>query len=135
LENLEKYKIKKLSDYKIQLEYEIPIFSNQEDSVTFIDTIKIKVRYRIDPDERRHSNELPTYYPILFKYPNRFIQKLSQKWKIKMKFISISRKSELHVIDGHLISGLYSEFIFKDKNWTRDYLINKILENGTRVDI
>ncbi len=52
-----------------------------------------------------------------------------------MKFISISRKNDLHVIDGHLISGLYSEFIFDDKSWTRDYLINKILENGTRVDI
>jgi len=135
LENLEKYKIKKISDYKIQLEYEIPIFATQEDSVTFIDTIKIKVRYRIDRDELRHQNELPTYYPILFKYPNKFIQKLSQKWKIKMKFISISRKNDLHVIDGHLISGLYSEFIFDDKSWTRDYLINKILENGTRIDI
>jgi hypothetical protein len=127
---LEKYKVKKLSDYKIQLEYEIPIFSNQEDSVTFIDTIKIKVRYRIDPDERRHQNELPTYYLIPFK--DRFLQILSQKWKIKKKFISLQRKSGLHTVDNHLIYGLYGGLIFTDKSWSRDYLINKILENETR---
>lgn len=124
---LEKYKVKKLSDYKIQLEYEIPIFSNQEDSVTFIDTIKIKVRYRIDPDERRHQNELPTYYLIPFK--DRFLQILSQKWKIKKKFIHLKRNGGLHTIDGYLISELYCGFIFDDKSWTRDYLISKILEN------
>ena len=32
---------------------------------------------------------------------------------------------------GYLISGLYCGFIFNDKSWTRDYLINKILENDT----
>jgi len=125
-----RYKIKRLSDYKIQLEYKVPIFATHEDSVRVIDTIKVKVRYKIDINERRHSNELPTYYLIPFK--DRFMQILSQNWKIKKKFISLQRKSGLHVIDNHLIYGLYCGFIFDDKSWTRDYLINKILENDTR---
>jgi len=124
-----RYKIRKLSDYKIQLEYKVPIFAAHEDSVRVIDTIKVKVRYKIDINERRHSNELPTYYLIPFK--DRFMQILSQNWKIKKKFISLQRKSGLHVIDNHLIYGLYCGFIFDDKSWSRDYLINKILENET----
>jgi hypothetical protein len=131
-----RYKIRRLSDYKIQLEYKVPIFAacdtglTHEDSIRVIDTIRIKVRYRIDPDERRHSNELPTYHLIPFK--DRFLQILSQNWKIKKKFIFLQRKSGLHTIDGYLISGLYCGFIFNDKSWTRDYLINKILENEAR---
>lgn len=125
-----RYKIRRLSDYKIQLEYKVPIFCTHEDSLRVIDTINLKVRYKIDPDERRHSNELPTYHLIPFK--DRFLQILSQNWKIKKKFISLQRKSSLHTIDGYLISGLHCGFIFDDKSWTRDYLINKILENDTR---
>jgi hypothetical protein len=124
-----RYKIRRLSDYKIQLEYKVPIFATHEDSVRVIDTINLKVRYKIDLDERRHSNELPTYYLIPFK--DRFMQILSQNWKIKKKFISLQRKGGLHVIDNHLIYGLYCGFIFDDKSWSRDYLINKILENET----
>ena len=124
-----RYRVRKLSDYKIQLDYKVPIFAAHEDSVRVISTIRIKVRYRIDPDERRHSNELPTYYLIPFK--DRFLQILSQNWKIKKKFIHLQRNGGLHPIDGYLISGLYSGFIFDDKSWTRDYLISKILENET----
>jgi hypothetical protein len=124
-----RYKIRRLSDYKLQLEYKVPIFATHEDSVRVIDTINVKVRYKIDLDERRHLNESPTYYLIPLK--DRFIQILSQNWKIKKKFISLQRKSGLHTIDGYLISGLYCGFIFNDKSWTRDYLINKILENDT----
>jgi hypothetical protein len=124
-----RYRVRKLSDCKIQLDYKVPIFAAHEDSVRVIDTIRVKVRYRIDPDERRHSNELPTYHLIPFK--DRFIQILSQSWKIKKKFIHLQRYSGLNTIDGYLISGLYSGFIFDDKSWTRDYLISKILENET----
>ena len=124
-----RYRVGKLSDYKIQLDYKVPIFAAHEDSVRVIDTIRVKVRYGIDKDERRHSNELPTYYLIPFK--DRFIQILSQSWKIKKKFIHLQRKSGLNTIDGYLISGLYCGFIFDDKSWTRDYLISKILENET----
>jgi hypothetical protein len=124
-----RYKIRRLSDYKIQLEYKFPIFGTHENSVRVIDVIKVKVRYRIDPDERRHSNELPTYHLIPFK--DRFLQILSQNWKIKKKFISLQRKSGLHTVDNHLIYGLYGGLIFTDKSWSRDYLINKILENET----
>ena len=124
-----RYRVRKLSDYKVQVEYKIPILGAHENSVRVIDAIRVKVRYRIDPDERRNSNELPTYHLIPFK--DRFLQILSQNWKIKKKFISLQRKSGLHTIDGYLISGLYCGFIFNDKSWTRDYLINKILENDT----
>jgi hypothetical protein len=131
-----RYKVKQLSDYKIQIEYKIPIFAVQEEnidtnrsSIKVIDTITVKVRYKIDLNERRHSNELPTYYLIPFK--DRFIQIVSQNWKIKKKFISLQRKSGLHKVDGYLIYGLYCGFIFNDKSWVRDYTINKILENET----
>ncbi len=130
-----RYRVSKLSDYKIQLEYKIPVFAvheennNNRSSVRVIDTITIKVRYKIDINERRHSTEQPTYYLIPFK--DRFIQIVSQNWKIKRKFISLQRKSGLHTIDGYLIYGLYCGFIFNDKAWSRDYLINKILENET----
>ena len=124
-----RYRVRKLSDYKIQLDYKVPIFGAHEGSIGVIDTIRVKVRYRIDKDERRHSNELPTYYLIPFK--DRFMQILSQNWKIKKKFIHLQRKSGLHTVDGYLISGLYCGFIFDDKSWTRDYLISKILENET----
>jgi hypothetical protein len=122
-----RYKIRRLSDYKLQLEYKVPIFATHEDSVRVIDTINVKVRYKIDLDERRHLNESPTYYLIPFK--DRFIQNLSQNWKVKKKFISLQRKSGFHLIDNHIIYGLYCGFIFTDKSWSRDYLINKILEN------
>ena len=47
-----RYRVRKLSDYKIQLDYKVPIFAAHEDSVRVIGTIRIKVRYRIDPDDR-----------------------------------------------------------------------------------
>lgn len=125
-----RYKIRRLSDYKLQLEYKVPIFATHVDSVRVIDTIDIKVRYKIDLDERRHLNESPTYYLIPFK--DRFLQTLSQNWKVKKKFISLQRKSGFHLIDNHIIYGLYCGFIFTDKSWSRDYLINKILEDETR---
>ena len=42
-----RYKIRRLSDYKLQLEYKVPIFATHVDSVRVIDTINIKVRYKI----------------------------------------------------------------------------------------
>ena len=127
-----RYKVRKLSDVKIQINYKVPIFATHDDSVTVIDTIKVKVRYKINLDDRRHSNELPTYYLIPFK--DRFMQILSQNWKIKKKSIHLQRKSGLHIIDGYQISGLYCGFIFDDKSWSRDYLLNKILEDATSSD-
>ncbi len=127
-----RYKIRKLSDLKIQINYKVPIFATNDDSVTVIDTIKIKVRYKINLDDRRHSNELPTYHLIPFK--DRFMQILSQNWKIKKKFIHLQRKSGLHIIDGYQISGLYCGFIFDDKSWSRNYLLNKILEDATSIN-
>ena len=91
--------------------------------------MKVKFRYKIDPNEIRHHNELPSYHIIPFK--DRFLQILSQNWKIKKKHISLQRKSGTHIIDGYLISGMFCGFIFNDKSLTRDYLISKILENET----
>lgn len=126
------YRVRKLSDLKIQIGYKVPIFAAHDNSVRLIDTIKIKVQYKIDLNDRRHSNELPTYYLIPIK--DRFIQILSQNWKIKKKFIHLQKKSGLHIIDGHQIYGLYSGIIFDDKIWSRDYLLKKILEDATSID-
>lgn len=133
-----RYKVKRLSDNKIQLEYSVPLMAEQETSTMYpngsvkvIGKIHLKIRYKIKEDERRHSNELPTYYLIPIK--DRFFQIMSQNWKIKKKFISLQRKSGLQVIDKHIIYGLYVGFIFTDKSWTkswtRDKIINEIFNN------
>lgn len=132
------YKIKRLSDSKIQLEYSVPLMAEQEasemypdGSVKVIGKIHLKIRYKIKENERRSSNELPTYYLIPIK--DRFLQIISQNWKIKKKFISLQRNSSLLLVENHLIYGLYCGFIFNDKNWTkswtRDKIINEIFNN------
>ena len=130
-------RVRRLSDTKILLDYKIPILATQGDvkkqhSVRVIDTLRVKIRYRIDLDERRHSNELPTYHLIPIK--DRYLQILSQNWKIKKKFISLSRKRELQNVEGYLISELYCGIIFSDTSWTRDYLLNKVLEDATSIN-
>lgn len=126
-----RYKVRKLSDFKIQLKYKIPVFGAQEGSIIIIDCLNVKVRYQIDKNQRRHQNELPVYYLIPFK--DKFMQIVSQNWKIKKKYIHLQRKGGMMSIDGHLIYGLYTGFIFDDKSWTRDYFLNKIL-NEKRDD-
>jgi hypothetical protein len=130
-----RYKVRKLSDFKIQLEYKVPIFaptnSDEGPAIRIIDTIKVKIRYKMDPNEIRHSNELPVYHIIPFK--DRLLQILSQNWKIKKKFIILQRRGGLHKIDGYMISGMFCGFIFDDISWTRDYFLNKIL-NEKRDD-
>jgi hypothetical protein len=120
-----RYRVRKLSDYKIQIEYKIPIFFSDGNSMKVIDTLKMKMRYRIDKNERRSSNEIPVYYLIPIR--DRFIQILSQNWAIKKKNILFQRNSGLKTIDGYLINGIYSGIIFEDKSWYRDYTIKQIL--------
>jgi hypothetical protein len=83
------------------------------------------MRYRIDKNERRSSNELPVYYLIPIK--DRFLQILSQCWAIKKKNIILQRNSGLKTIDGYLINAIYTGVIFEDKSWYRDYTIKQIL--------
>jgi len=120
-----RYRVRKLSDYKIQIEYKIPIFCSDGDSVKVIDTLKMKMRYRIDKNERRSSNEIPVHYLIPIK--DRFLQILSQCWAIKKKNIILQRNSGLKTIDGYLINAIYTGIIFEDKSWYRDYTIKQIL--------
>jgi hypothetical protein len=123
------YKVRRVSDSKIVLKYKIPILASNGEEVRVIDIITVKIRYKMDLNEIRHSNELPLYHLIPFK--DRFLQILSQNWKIKKKFIHLQRNMKTQIIEGHMINGLYTGFIFDDKSWTRDYMINKILENET----
>jgi hypothetical protein len=124
-----KYKIRRVSDSKIVLKYKIPILASNGEEVRVIDIITVKIRYKMDLNEIRHSNELPLYHLIPFK--DRFLQILSQNWKIKKKYIHLQKNMKTQIIEGHMINGLYTGFIFDDKSWTRDYMINKILENET----
>lgn len=129
-----RYKIKRLSDYKIQLTYKVPIFAiiNERHSIKVIDLVEVKVRYEIKKDELRHHNELPVYHMIKFK--ERFMQQFSQKWKIKKTKILFQRKSGTISTGDHLISGLYTGFIFDDIPWYRDYQITKILADEVNTD-
>ena len=54
-------RVSNLSDYKIQLECWVPILLSHNDSLRVIGRIKLKTRYSIDKDERRHHFELQTY--------------------------------------------------------------------------
>jgi hypothetical protein len=119
------YRVRQLSDYKIFVECKIPIFCSDGNSLKVIDTFKLKMRYRIDKNERRSSNEMPVYYLIPIK--DRFLQILSQKWKIKKKNILLQKNFGLKPIDGYLVSGIYSGIIFEDKSWYRDYTLKSIL--------
>ena len=125
--NINQYKLKVLSDCKIQVEYKIPIFIDKN-AQTIIGTVKLKTKYRIDKDERRHSDELPTYY--LIPYKDIFMQILSQKWVIKRKNILLYRKSEIINIDGYQISGIYVGILFDDQSWIRDWKLKNVLENA-----
>lgn len=125
--NINQYKLKVLSDCKIQVEYKIPIFIDKN-AQTIIGTVKLKTKYRIDKDERRHSGELPTYY--LIPYKDRFMQILSQKWGIKRKNILLYRKSEVININGHQVSGIYVGIFFDDESWIRDWKLKNILEDA-----
>lgn len=120
-----RYRVRKLSDYKIQIEYIIPIFSSNGNSMVVIDTLKMKMKYRIDKNEHRNSNEIPIYYLIPVR--DRFLQILSQCWAIKKKNIIFQRNPGLKTIDGYLINGIYIGIIFNDKSWYRDYTIKNIL--------
>ena len=124
-----RYKVRRLSDSKILLKYKIPILASNGNEVRVIKVVEVKVRYKMDLNEIRHSNELPLYHLIPFK--DRFLQLMSQNWKIKKKFISLQRNMKTQIIEGHMINGLYTGFIFDDKSWTRDYMINQILHNET----
>lgn len=129
-----RYKIKRLSDYQIQLTFKIPIFAvvDQKYSIKIIDLVEVKVRYGIKKEEIRKSNELPVYHMIKFK--ERFVQQLSQKWNIKMQHILFQRKSGIISTGEYLISGLYTGFIFDDDSWYRDYQITKILADEVNTD-
>jgi hypothetical protein len=129
-ENIDKsYKLKVLSEYKVQVEYLVPIFAVSDGYVTIIGKVKFKTKYRIDKDERRHSGELPTYH-FIRSQTDRFLQLLSQKWEIKMKHILLHKENEFINIDGFQIKGIYTGVIFDDQSWTRDWQIKKILEDA-----
>jgi hypothetical protein len=123
-----RFRVRKLSDYKIFVEYKIPIFCSDGNSIKVIDTLKLKMRYRIDKNERRSSNEIPVYYLIPIR--DRFLQILSQCWAIKKKNIIFQRNSGLKTIDGYLIDAIYSGIIFEDKSWYRDYTLKTILNEN-----
>jgi len=120
-----RYKVKRLSDYKIQLEYKIPIFASNSKEMIVIHTFKVKVKYRLDPLELRSSGQKPTYHQIPFK--DRFLQLISQNWKIKKKNILLQNSHHFYTIGEFQIHKLYSGFIFHDPTWFRDYQIYTLL--------
>ena len=122
-------RVSNLSDYKIQLECWVPILLSHNDSLRVIGRIKLKTRYSIDKDERRHHFELPIYNII---YPkDRFLQIISQNWKIKKKFISLQMDHSLYKIGDYQVKGKINGLIFDDPSWARNFLLETIL-NETR---
>jgi len=118
--------LKVLSDKKIQLEYKVPIFISNDNHVTMIDMLNIRVRYKIREDELRKLGQSPIYYLIPFK--DKYLQRLSQKLNIKKSEILASRKMVFQEKDEYRLFGLYCGFIFNDKNLYREFKISKILE-------
>jgi hypothetical protein len=120
-----RYKVKRLSDYKIQLEYEIPIFASNSKDLIIIHKFKVKSKYRLDPLELRKSGQKPLYHQIPIK--DRFLQLISQNWKIKKKNILLQNSHHFYTIGEFQIHKLYSGFIFYDPTWFRDYQLRNIL--------
>lgn len=118
--------LKVLSDKKIQLEYKVPIFISNDNHVTMIGMLNIRVRYKIREDELRKLGQSPIYYLIPFK--DKYLQRLSQKLNIKKSEILASRKMVFQEKDEYRLFGLYCGFTFNDKNLYREFKISKILE-------
>ena len=108
-------KIKRISFQKIHIEQNIEIVCNGN----VIDTITIYNRYKLKQD----SN-----FSILL-HTDKIANKISQKYGIKKKFISIKYSSEtINFEDKDIVSSIANSIVFNDLVWYRDFKIKQIIQ-------
>lgn len=119
-----------LSDKKIQLEYKVPIFSQE----LKIDSIKVKFRYKRVLIHEALYSPYYSYGWSLIPINERLFNKISMSYGIKKSKIKF-KKSEKNdsyesiniVVEGveYSINSLVTKFIFNDIQWHRNFIISK----------
>lgn len=106
--------ISKLSDKKIMIKSEVPIYFGNTN--TIIEIINIKIRYRREGD----------VYLFCQKRGNNIINTLSRKYSIKMKNIDYIYSQNSSYENATIISNIEG-FRFNDVSWYRDYQLKKLI--------
>ena len=107
-------KVKRLSHKKIQIEQTLPIFCNGG----LLGEVSLYQRYRLEVGQK-------TAYLI---HSEKIVNKISQQYKIKKKFISFRNVPNFIDLDGENISLRTAEsIVFSDLIWYRDFKIKQII--------
>ena len=107
-------KVKRLSHKKIQIEQTLPIFSNGNKLGEF----SLYQRYRLEVGQKT-AYQIPS---------DKIVNKISQQYKIKKKFISFRIVPNFIDLDGESISLMTKEsIVFSDLIWYRDFKIKQII--------
>jgi hypothetical protein len=107
-------KVKRLSHKKIQIEQTLPIFCNGG----LLGEVSLYQRYKLEVGQK-------TAYLI---HSEKIINRISQQYKIKKKFISFRNVPNFIDLDGENISLRTTEsIVFSDLIWYRDFKIKQII--------
>ena len=107
-------KVKRISHKKIHIEQTLPILCNG----TKLGEVTLYQRYKL-------VLGLKTAYLI---HSEKIVNRISQQYKIKKKFISFINKSNFIDLDGENISIRTTEsIVFSDLIWYRDFKIKQII--------
>jgi hypothetical protein len=107
-------KVKRLSHKKIQIEQTLPIFCNGG----LLGEVFLYQRYKLEIGQK-------TAYLI---HSEKIINRISQQYKIKKKFISFEYSPNFIDLDGENISIRTAEsIVFSDLIWYRDFKIKQII--------
>ncbi|MEI7943150.1 MAG: hypothetical protein WCH76_08350 [Candidatus Riflemargulisbacteria bacterium] len=107
-------KVKRLSHKKIQIEQTLPILCNGNK----LGEVSLYQRYRLEIGQK-------TAYLI---HSERIINRISQQYQIKKKFISFNHSPNFIDLDGENISlRIVNTIVFSDLIWYRDFKIKQII--------
>lgn len=118
-----------LSDKKIQLEYKVPIFSQE----LKIDSIKVKFRYKKEYVLNLYNLNHEDSWSLI-PINERLFNKISMSYgikKSKIKFKKLEKNDSNEniniVVEGveYNIDSLVKKFIFNDMQWHRNFIISK----------
>jgi hypothetical protein len=107
-------KVKRISHKKIHIEQTLPILCNG----TKLGEVSLYQRYKLGLGQK-------TAYLI---HSEKIVNRISQQYKIKKKFISFINESNFIDLDGENISIRTTEsIVFSDLIWYRDFKIKQII--------
>jgi hypothetical protein len=107
-------KIKRLSHRKIQIEQTLPILCNG----TKLGEVSLYQRYKLEVGQK-------TAYLI---HSEKIVNRISQQYKIKKKFISFEYSPNFISLDDEDISvRTANTIVFSDLIWYRDFKIKQII--------